>query len=84
MYLNIYRLHVVFFSNLGKTTIFLYFENVAFCTVFNSQSYFALVPGDGSIIEGSGTSGGEGVFCACQILESLSFIAMMHLGGPQN
>lgn len=83
MYLNIYRLHVFFFQFGKNCTTCLYFKYAAFCTVFNSQSCFALVPGDGSIIEGSGTSGGEGVFCACQILESLSFIAMMHLGGPQ-
>lgn len=55
-----------FFQFRKNCTTCLYFEYAAFCTVFNSQSCFALVPGDGSIIEGSGTSGGEGVFCACQ------------------
>lgn len=46
--------------------------------MFNAWSYLALVSGDGSIIEGSGTSGGEGLFC--RFLIAFSSIAVMLLG----
>lgn len=57
--------------------LFWCFEHEAHCALFHTWSYLAFVTGDGSIIEGSGTSGGEGLFC--RFLIAYCSIAMMHL-----
>lgn len=58
------QLHIVFFKlPMYSSTIF----------SFLSFLYFAFIPGDGSVIEGSGSSGGEGVFKLVGLLRAFFF-----------